>query len=185
MSLILPQQAQELIGGKFNTQEDLLKAYQELEKAEPGSADSDASAQPQTYTAEQALDVYGEEIVNAVGEAGLNMADLMWQADNGGDISQHYDALAQAIGVPKQSSRTMSPRLRRLRHLRAGVVDEASIINEVGGQDAFNRLSDWARSNLSQQELADYNAVVDGGNSQAIRWALKAMQSRICWSCNR
>ena len=29
------------------------------------------------------------------------MADLMWKADNGGDISEHYDALAQAIGVPK------------------------------------------------------------------------------------
>ena len=172
------QQAQELIGGKFNTQEDLLKAYQELErKQSQGSADSDASAQPQTYTAEQALDVYGEEIVNAVGEAGLNMADLMWQADNGGDISQHYDALAQAIGVPKQVVENYVSKAQAAKAPEAGV-DEASIINEVGGQDAFNRLSDWARSNLSQQELADYNAVVDGGNSQAIRWALKAMQAR-------
>ena len=40
-------------------------------------------------------------IVNQVKEAGLDMADLMWKADNGGDISEHYDALAEAIGVPK------------------------------------------------------------------------------------
>jgi hypothetical protein len=174
-----PQQAQELIGGKFNTQEDLLQAYQELErKQSQGSTDSADSAQPQAYTSEQALGVYGEEIVNAVSEAGLNMADLMWQADNGGDISQHYDALAQAIGVPKQVVENYVSKAQSAAAPEAGVVDEVAIMNEVGGQDAFNQLSDWARSNLSQQELADYNAVVDGGNSQAIRWALKAMQAR-------
>ena len=26
----------------------------------------------------------------------------MWKADNGGDISEHYDALAEAVGVPRQ-----------------------------------------------------------------------------------
>ena len=173
-----PQQESELIGGKFNTQEDLLKAYQELErKQSQGSTDSDSSAQPQAYTPEDALGVYGEEIVNAVSEAGLNMADLMWQADNGGDISQHYDALAQAIGVPRQVVENYVSKAQSAA-APEGVVDEAAIMNEVGGQEAFNQLSDWARSNMSQQELADYNAVVDGGNSQAIRWALKAMQAR-------
>lgn len=173
-----PQQESELIGGKFNTQEDLLKAYQELErKQSQGSTDSDSSAQTQAYTPEDALGVYGEEIVNAVSEAGLNMADLMWQADNGGDISQHYDALAQAIGVPRQVVENYVSKAQPAA-APEGVVDEAAIMNEVGGQEAFNQLSDWARSNLSQQELADYNAVVDGGNNQAIRWALKAMQAR-------
>lgn len=173
-----PQQESELIGGKFNTQEDLLKAYQELErKQSQGSTDSDSSAQTQAYTPEDALGVYGEEIVNAVSEAGLNMADLMWQADNGGDISQHYDALAQAIGVPRQVVENYVSKAQPAA-APEGVVDEVAIMNEVGGQEAFNQLSDWARSNLSQQELADYNAVVDGGNNQAIRWALKAMQAR-------
>ena len=105
------------------------------------------------------------------------MADLMWQADNGGDISQHYDALAQAIGVPRQVVENYVSKAQPAA-APEGVVDEVAIMNEVGGQEAFNQLSDWARSNLSQQELADYNAVVDGGNNQAIRWALKAMQAR-------
>ena len=67
--------------------------------------------------------MYGEEIVNAVGEAGPNMADLMWQADNGGDISQHYDALAQAIGVPKQVVENVS-KAQAAKAPEAGVVDE-------------------------------------------------------------
>jgi len=56
--------------------------------------------------------------------------------------------------------------------------DEAAIINEVGGQEAFNQLSGWAKQNLDANELAEYNATVDSGNAQAVRWALKALQAR-------
>ena len=49
---------------------------------------------------------------------------------------------------------------------------------EVGGQEAFQQLSGWAKANLDPAELADYNAVVDSGNKSAIRWALKAMQAK-------
>ena len=45
--------------------------------------------------------------------------------------------------------------------------DEAQLIDMVGGQESFNQLSAWAKSNLDAQELADYNAVVDSGNKQA------------------
>ena len=48
----------------------------------------------------------------------------------------------------------------------------------VGGDDAFQELSGWAAKNLEAKELADYNAVVDSGNRQAIEWALKAIQAR-------
>ena len=48
----------------------------------------------------------------------------------------------------------------------------------VGGQESFNQLSAWAKSNLDAQELADYNAVVDSGNKQATMWALKALQAK-------
>lgn len=177
----VPQQAQELIGGKFNTQEDLLKAYQELERkqSQPTTDPADAS-QSNGYTAEQAVEIYGEEIVNSVNEAGLNMADLMWQADQGGDISQHYDALAEAIGVPKQvvENYVSKAGVQETQSDGLSAADEAQIMNEVGGQDAFQQLSGWAKANLDANELADYNAVVDGGNTQAIRWALKAMQAR-------
>ena len=93
----------DLIGGKFNSQEDLLKAYQELERkqSQPQTDGSD-SPQLQSYTAEQATQIYGDDIVNSVNEAGLNMAELMWKADQGADISEHYDALASAVGVPRQ-----------------------------------------------------------------------------------
>ena len=58
------------------------------------------------------------------------------------------------------------------------MADEAQLIDMVGGQEGFNQLSAWAKSNLDAQELADYNAVVDSGNKQATMWALKALQAK-------
>ena len=176
-----PQPDSGLIGGKFKTNEDLLRAYQELErKQSQSSTDSAEASTPDGYTAEQAVEVYGDDIVNAVNEAGLDMADLMWKADNGGDISEHYDALAEAIGVPRQVVENYVSKAQADEGV-ADVMsdaDEAQIIAEVGGQAAFQELSGWAKANLDPAELADYNAVVDSGNKSAIRWALKAMQAK-------
>lgn len=176
-----PEAAPELIGGKFKTNEDLLRAYQELERKQSQSPSDSADSTPQIdgYTAEQAVEVYGDEIVNAVNEAGLNMAELMWKADNGGDISEHYDALSQAIGVPRQVVENYVSKAQSA-DVSEGMsaADEAQIINDIGGQETFNQLSGWARENLDASELADYNAVVDSGNKDAIRWALKAIQSQ-------
>lgn len=177
-----PQADPELIGGKFKTNEDLLRAYQELERKQSQSP-SDSAGVPSdsdSYTPEQAVEVYGDDIVNAVNDAGLNMADLMWKADNGGDISEHYDALAEAVGVPRQVVENYVSKAQAGDDAAAGMseADEAQIMSEVGGQEAFQQLSGWAKANLDPAELADYNAVVDSGNKSAIRWALKAMQAK-------
>ena len=171
----------DLIGGKFNTQEDLLKAYQELErKQSQPQADGSDTPQPQSYTAEQATQIYGDDIVNSVNEAGLNMAELMWKADQGADISEHYDALASAVGVPRQVVENYVSKAQAGGTESGSIsdADEAQIMSEVGGQEAFQELSGWAKENLEPAELSDYNGIVDSGNKQAIRWALKAMQAR-------
>lgn len=177
-----PQSAQELIGGKFQTQEDLLKAYQELERKQSQPTDGPADpGQFNGYTSDQAVQEYGEEIVNAVSGAGLDMADLMWKADSGQDISQHYDALAAAVGVPRNVVENYVAKAQAGNAYDGGGMtdaDEAQIMGEVGGPEAFQQLSGWAKSNLDPADLAEYNAVVDSGNKDAIRWALKAMQAK-------
>tara|TARA_B100001063_G_C16714842_1_gene530103 strand:+ start:569 stop:1432 length:864 start_codon:yes stop_codon:yes gene_type:complete len=178
------ESAEQLIGGKFKTEQDLLQAYQELEKRmgqggnEPQQQQQE---QAQSYTAEQAAEFYGEEITEAVNGAGMNLADLMWKADNGQDISAHYEGLAKAIGVPtavveNYVSRAQAPAGGEPAGLSGA--DEAQLMESVGGAEAFAGLSSWAKENLEQGELADYNAVVDSGNKDAIRWALKALQSK-------
>ena len=180
------QQAQEpeLLLGKFKTQDDLAKAYQELEKklGQPkGEADPEASLPSQGYSPEQAIELYGEGPVEALKGKGLDMADVMWKADQGQDISEHYDTLAETFGVPRQVVENyVSKAVGSAPAESPGLTDSdaAELKAMVGGDDAFANLSQWAAGNLDPAELADYNAVVDGGNKQAISWALKAIQAR-------
>ena len=184
------QQAQEpeLLLGKFKSQDDLAKAYQELEKKlgqapQPTPASEDAP-QPQGYTAEQAVEVYGKDAVEALATKGIDLADVMFKADNGQDISEHYDALAETFGVSRQVvenyvSKAQTTNTDANTTTSLSDTDAAELKAMVGGDDAFQQLSQWAAKNLQAKELADYNAVVDSGNKAAISWALKAIQARV------
>jgi hypothetical protein len=181
------QQAQEpeLLLGKFKSQDDLAKAYQELEKKlgqapQPTPASEDA-LQPQGYTAEQAVEVYGKDAVEALATKGIDLADVMFKADSGQDISEHYDTLAETFNVPRQVVENYVSKAQPVQAQSTALSeqDAAQLKAMVGGEDGFQQLSQWAANNLQPQELADYNAVVDSGNKAAISWALKAIQARV------
>ena len=180
------QEEQQRILGKFNSPEELAKAYQELEKklGQPKQTDSAEAPSPvQGYTAEQAVQTYGQEAVEALAGKGLNLAEVMWQADQGQDISSHYDSLAEAFNVPRQLveayvTKTQAPPAAAADSPVLSEQDAAQLKAMVGGDDGFQQLSAWAQQNLDPAELADYNAVVDSGNKQAISWALKAIQAK-------
>lgn len=180
------QQAQEpeLLLGKFKSQDDLAKAYTELEKKlgqQRQEPTQETASPPQGYTAEQAVEVYGQEAVEALQSKGINLAEVMHQADNGEDISQHYDTLAETFGVTRQVVENYVAKAQAGEPAaEAGLTDAdaAEIKAMVGGDEGFNELSQWAAANLQKDELAEYNAVVDSGNKAAIQWALKAMQAR-------
>jgi hypothetical protein len=179
------EQQPELLAGKFKTVEDLAKSYQELERKLGQRQEPPANDQPETtgYTPEQAVELYGEAPVQALAEKGVDLADVMWKADSGQDISEHYDALAETFGVSRQVVENYVSKAQggaQEAPAAAGLsdTDAAELKAMVGGDDAFQQLSQWAAQNLQAKELADYNAVVDSGNRQAIEWALKAIQAR-------
>ena len=172
--------------GKFNSTEDLARAYQQLERrlgqqSQDSPSDSQPAPEGSGYTAEQATEIYGADAVESLAGKGINMADLMWQADQGGDISEHYDTLAETFNVSRQMVENY------VTSAQAGGGDEAveldasqqSAIKEmVGGEQGFAELSEWAKNNLDQAELDSYNAVANSGNVDGIVWALKAIQAR-------
>lgn len=177
-------QEPELLLGKFRSQDDLAKAYQELEK-KLGQPKQEADPEPspaEGYSPEQAVGIYGEGPVEALKEKGIDMADVMFKADLGQDISEHYDTLAETFGVTRQVVENYVSKAQGSAPAKApGLTesDAAELKAMVGGDAAFNKLSQWAGSNLDKAELAKYNAVVDSGNKDAIEWALKALQARV------
>ena len=178
------EQEPDLIGGKFRSQEDLLKAYQELERKQgqqPEQADT-ADEPAESYSVEQAVEVYGKENVDALQEKGISLNDLMWKADNGEDISDSFDDLAEVFKVPRQVvenyvSKAQSGVDAAPPELTAS--DEADLKALVGGDQGFEQMAEWARSNLPEEDINRFDAVVDSNNKDAIYMAIQAMQARM------
>ena len=183
---------EEAILGKFKSPYELAKAYSELQKklgqragdetkstpeAEPESGQGEAVA----YSAETAAEVYGQEAVEGLAEKGLDLGKIMFEADQGHDISEHYDALAEQFNVSRQAVEMFVSKQQSAPAGDGDGLSEAdadSILSEIGGQKAFEELQAWGRQNMTEAERASYNAAHDAGNAEAVRWALKSLQAR-------
>ena len=184
-------QNEEAILGKFMSPQELAKAYAELQRkmGEQGSkpdssadAESDAApAETEGYSSEQAVEVYGKEAVETLAGKGVDLADLMYRADSGEDISEHFGTLAETFNVPEQVVENHVSKAQAGEAAEAGGLtdaDASALVDSVGGQEAFNQLSGWAKNNLSAEELASYNSSSTLGTKMQMGWALKAMQAR-------
>lgn len=182
-------QEEEAILGKFKSPQELAKAYAELQRKmgqqsskpqeAPAEEPQEAPAEAEGYSADQAVQVYGKEAVETLAGKGVDLADLMWKADSGEDISSHYDTLAETFNVSRAVVENYVSKAQGAGASEGLTESDAQqILDQVGGQEQFDQLSGWAKANMSQEELASYNAVVDSGNKEAISWALRAMQAR-------
>lgn len=183
---------EEAILGKFKSPYELAKAYSELQKklgeqsggkpqetaqAEPDAGEGEAVA----YSTESAAEVYGKDAVDGLAAKGIDLGKVMFEADQGQDISEHYEALAEQFNVTTQAVEMF---VQKQQSAPTGSsdglsdADSSSILRELGGQEVFDQLSSWGRENMSEQERASYNAAVDSGNAEAVRWALKSLQAR-------
>ena len=188
--LVQEFQAEQNVPDKFrnSSREDVIKAYQELERKR-GESEPTTETQPtpnppaESYSKEEAVQVYGSEAVEALASKGLDMADVMYKADSGEDISEHYDTFAETFNVPRQVVENYVNGAQQAL-LNAGgdglqEGDVSDLKSMVGGEEGFNQLSAWAGENLNESELAEYNAVVDSGNKPAIQWALRTLAARV------
>ena len=184
------QQGESSIPEKFQnaSREDVIKAYQELERMKGQSQEAEAPGTPSSeepaetteefsYTPEAAGEFYGKENVAALAEKGVDMAAVMQRADAGEDVSESYEALAEVFKVSPdvvdnyvksaQASRGETPGLTEQ--------DGVEVRNAIGGDQAFQDVTEWAGKNLDKGMLEEYNKIADSNKDAAI-WALRAMQ---------
>jgi len=189
------QAAQEdAILGKFKSPQELAKAYAELQRKmgqQSGKQPEEtqevepepAQEQKGTYTAEQASERYGSAAVESLAEKGVDLGEVMAKADQGQDISEHYEVLAETFNTTPEVVDMFKQMMTAAPAPAASTdglseADTNAILNELGGQEQFNALQAWGKENMNEQERASYNAAVDSGNAEAVRWALKSLQAR-------
>ena len=162
----------DLIGGKFKTQEDLLKAYQELErqrseaKEEVEAEDVEESTEEPVQEEEEpqfeSLQKAAEEYQN--GQLSDETIDELSKMDTKELIQQYVQFYSQTQQTAQAEATSEA--------------DARAIYDSVGGEQAYGELVGWAAGNLQQSEIEQFNSVTASGNTAAIKFAVEALAYR-------
>lgn len=153
------------LAGKFASKEELEKAYLELEKKLGSPNKEEAPVDPSSVDQNKA-----EEIAKG---AGLDIDQMQqWYSQNGQLSEEHYKALEKS-GIPKEI----------VDQYIAGQEAQAekyrdSIISKVGGQDNFSAMAEWAKVNMSEQEIAAYNKATSSADMAVVENAVLGLAYR-------
>lgn len=162
-----PEQEQQKFVGKFNSVEELERAYKELEsKLGQNKPEDEPKGETEETTEELTEDEANRKIIE-------NNVDIDSMADfyeqNGSLSDDHYETLEKA-GIPRAYVDSYI----------AGVEAQATqardeILSEVGGQEAFGEMVNWALSAWTPAQLEAYNNAVESGDMDVVRSAVMSL----------
>lgn len=156
-----------------------LKEVIALAEAKAAAPAAGNTIPPEAYTPELGRALYGEALTGLFTAAEVNPLQLDATLRAGGDVSAAVEALATKAGLPKTVVQTYLDGVRATTPAAApqlSAEDGAAIRQLVGGDEKFRALSGWAIANLSETDLAGYNAAIDSGNRSLAAFAVKALQ---------
>lgn len=166
----------ELIGGKFKSQDELLKAYEELQK-KLGSGEKEEESTDEEAPTESPTEEQVEEVSDA--ESALSRASEAYAKDGKLDEASieelsKMDSKELIQAYVQYYSKNQATQAAQQQQ----AVDTKSVYDSVGGEAAYTEMIGWASSNLSAEEIASYNEVTSSGNSAAVKFAVEALSSR-------
>jgi len=156
---------------KFNNAEDLAQAYSQLEKefhsrqGAPQQADSSDELENQQASQDEARDF--------IENKGLSFDKYYAEySEHGGLRQESLNELAKS-GIPPDMVNSW---IDGQRALQEKFVDNA--YNEVGGQENFKNMVEWARESLPSAELDAFNRAIDSPNPSDSMFAVKSLNAR-------
>lgn len=167
-----------LIGGKFKSQEDLLKAYNELQKklGQEASEEEEGTEEEQPEASEEAAEEV-EETSEVVTQAVDYMTQLGKEFDESGAVSD--EAIEKLSSM--DSKDLVAAYLKYNAKAQAATLQQSQvndIMATVGGTEAYTEMVSWAGQNLPAEEVADFNAVTATNNPVAIKFAVQALSAK-------
>ena len=165
-----------LIGGKFKSQEDLLKAYNELQK-KLGQEASEEEEEEDTEEEQPEASEEVEETPEVVTQAVDYMTQLGKEFDESGVVSD--EAIEKLSSM--DSKDLVAAYLKYNANAQAATLQQSQvndIMATVGGAEAYTEMVSWAGQNLPAEEVADFNAVTATNNPVAIKFAVQALSAK-------
>ena len=176
------EQPQKILG-KFESQEDLAKAYQQLEKkfhAPSNNQTENTNTESPTLPSEQVSEDNTSEDNAEPSEENTNTEDNTertgvveaYQAlQEAGEINDEIYSKFEEAGVPKE----LVDRVQELENYKAAN-EMKQMTAEV--QD-YKGLTEWAGKNLSESEIDTYDNIMQNGTPDEMRFAIKNLDARM------
>jgi len=163
---------EELILGKFKTQEDLIKAYSELEgklggKQDPQQDQPPIETDPQQEEAQQTA----EEVVTS---KGLDYAKLEAEVAQNGQLSLESLALLSGAGITNEAAQNYVSNV--LSQQKA--VDESFnkiAFDVAGSEESYTTLLTWAEENLDNSQKQVFNHANNSNNPALFQQAVQSL----------
>jgi hypothetical protein len=166
--------------GKFKSAEDLEKAYLELQK-KLGQKDEGVEDDSTSDSAPDSAPDEEEEVQSPVSKR----VDFLKEASDeyySNDNELKPETIQKLKEMPSEELIEAYLELQKNNPVAKAqpLSDDAAktIVDSVGGQDAYNDTLAWAADNLKPEEVAAYDNVVNSGNKDAIFFAVQALNQR-------
>lgn len=168
-----------LIGGKFKSQDDLLKAYNELQKklgSDTPSEESDSSEEPTEPSEEESKE---EEPADA-GVRKFFEINERFESNGGKVTDEDLDTLTSMSSEELLDTyfKYQAKASEASKKAVATAKELKSIRDSVGGDDAYGAMIEWAGSNLSEAETEQFNSVINSNNAAAIGFAVESLNNK-------
>lgn len=162
-----PADRPEWLPEKFKSAEDMAKAYSELE-AKLGAPKAPAEA-----PAVAPVDASTADAEKALAPSGLNLQDFNSEFAEKGELSTESYEKLQKAGY----DRAIVDQFIEGQKARATQYD-GNIKAEVGGDEAYNTIVNWAKANLSPGEIEAYNTAVGSGKADNAKLAAIGLKAK-------
>jgi hypothetical protein len=163
----LAEQEQQLLAGKYKSAEELERGYLELQKRMSGKEDPEVEPQEAPQQQEEVQEEGGDlyETIMESYRTGEWDPEVVSQVENMNPVD-----VANMFLENQQAQQQSTP--------QATEDDIEQIYQAVGGSDEYQSMIQWAGQNLSEQEVAMYDTVMDRGDPLAMFFAAQALNAR-------
>ena len=175
----LVAEQEQLLAGKYKSTEDLEAAYLSLQKKLGQEEEVDYESSDEGYEEEE--ESY-EEVPDDVAAVSLiNEASEEYYANDGTlseeTIEKFSEMSSQDLVNAYIEIQSKNPQANP-QGVEMSDAQVNSVMNAACGEANYNRIVEWAASNLDNRSIDAFDSVVDSGNPAAINIAFAGLQSR-------
>jgi len=155
---------------KFQSPEELAKAYAELEKKLGGQTPPKTEApKPQTLQ----VDAQTEAAQTAVADAGLDWSALEDKVVTNGALEEGDYAALEKAGIPKVM---VDNYIEGIKAQSEKITNE--VLGSIGGRENFDAMASWMTQNLTPAEIESFNKVMGSRDLHSMKLAMSGMYQK-------